>query len=220
MLLCGVTKITEEIAAIHRAIYDNIEARLREFRSLWEKGSDRELFVELVFCLLTPQSGARRCWRAVESLVQKDFLFNGCFDDICGELNIVRFKNNKTRYIMEAREVLWDGGSGSIREALSRFHNAGDRRDWLFRNVKGMGYKEASHYLRNIGLGEDIAILDRHIVKNMHLIGLIDSIPKAMPRRVYLDSENALHIFADRVAIPVSHLDFVLWYKETGDLFK
>jgi N-glycosylase/DNA lyase len=213
-------KITHEITAVHREISESVEARMRAFSSIWEKGDNRDLFIELVFCLLTPQSGARRCWCAVENLVQKGFLFNGGFEEICRELNIVRFKNNKTRYILEARTKFLDRGAYTIRDVLRLAGNTVDMRDCLFKNVRGFGYKEASHYLRNIGLGEDIAILDRHVLKNMRLIGLIDTIPQSMPRRIYLDIENRLRAYARRTAIPLSHLDFVLWFRETGDIFK
>ena len=44
----------------------------------------------------------------------------------------------------------------------------------------GLGYKEASHFLRNIGLSEDIPILDRHILKNLVLLGAIDKVPSSI----------------------------------------
>jgi N-glycosylase/DNA lyase len=213
-------KITDEITASHRAIRESIEARMRVFSAIWEKGNEKDLFVELVFCLLTPQSGARRCWRAVETLVQKGFLFDGGFSEICSELNIVRFKNNKTRYILEARAKFWDRGSCSMRDVLRRAGNTQRMRECLSKTVRGMGLKEASHYLRNIGLGGDIAILDRHVLRSMLLMGLIDTIPRTLTRRIYLDMENRLRAYARHVAIPLGHLDFVLWFRETGDLFK
>jgi N-glycosylase/DNA lyase len=212
--------IEKEILNIHANIAGAVEARLREFRSIWEKGSDKDLFIELVFCLLTPQSSARRCWRALENLMQKGFLFNGCFADICRELVIVRFKNNKTRYLLEAREIFFSPVSRSIRDMLHGCSDVMEMREWLSKNVKGMGYKEASHFLRNIGHGDDIAILDRHILKNMLYLGLINEIPKSLPPMRYRGMETILREYSKKVAIPLNHLDFVLWYKETGDIFK
>jgi len=83
-----------------------------------------------------------------------------------------------------------------------------------------MGHKEASHFLRNIGKGRDLAILDRHILKNMKLIGIIDKIPDSMPPKKYLELEGILRQFSDEVGIPMDHLDIVLWYKETNEIFK
>jgi N-glycosylase/DNA lyase len=207
------------IRQIHREIAGRIEERISEFRKIWRAGDDTKLFIELVFCLLTPQSGARRCWLAMENLLRNDCLFIGGFDDICRELNIVRFKNHKTAYILEAREAFLRQGK-SIRNILHECGNVHGMRDWIAGNVKGLGYKEASHYLRNIGLGDDVAILDRHILRNMHSLRLIDEIPNAISPRLYHDMERRLHAYSKRIEIPLSHLDFVLWYKETGDIFK
>jgi N-glycosylase/DNA lyase len=213
-------KIEKEILSIHATIAEAIDDRLSEFRYIWEKGSDRDLFRELVFCLLTPQSNARMCWRAVENIIRKRLLFNGCFDDICRELNIVRFKNNKTRYILEARDAFIAPKGSSIRGVLGRCGNVADMRDYLYRCVKGMGYKEASHFLRNIGFGDNIAILDRHVLRNMRNLGLIDELPPSLTPSRYCEMENLLKAFSRKIDIPLDHLDFVLWYKETGDIFK
>ncbi len=212
-------KRIEQIRLVHCEISGRVQDRLKEFRNIWDSGDDTALFVELVFCLLTPQSGARRCWQAVETLLKDDCLFGGCFDEICRVLNIVRFKNNKSSYILEARDFFITKGN-SIRRILGDLYDGPGRREWLVKNVKGLGYKEASHYLRNIGLGESIAILDRHILRSMASLGLIDEIPPSLSPRRYLDIEARLRAFAARIGIPLDHLDFVLWYMETGDIFK
>jgi N-glycosylase/DNA lyase len=213
------SKKNMELLRIHGEIAGRIEARIREFRGIWDSGDNTALFIELVFCLLTPQSGARRCWLAVENLLRNDLLFNGGFEDICRELNIVRFKNHKTAYILEARESFMGQGR-SIRNILSDCGSIHGMRAWIAGNVKGLGCKEASHYLRNIGLGDDIAILDRHVLRNMHSLRLIDVIPHSISPVRYHDLERRLRAYSNKIAIPLSHLDFVLWYKETGDIFK
>jgi N-glycosylase/DNA lyase len=212
-------KNNEEIRRIHGEIGGRVENRLREFRRIWKNADDTALFVELVFCLLTPQSGARRCWRAVENLLREGTLFTGNFDEICRELNIVRFKNNKTSYILEARDAFYGPGK-SLRNSLCACSDALEKREWLFRNVKGLGCKEASHYLRNIGLGEGLAILDRHILRSMHAMGLIDRIPASISPLHYRDMEMALEKYARKIRVPLAHLDFVIWYRATGDIFK
>jgi N-glycosylase/DNA lyase len=207
------------IRRTHDDIAGRIEERLGEFRGIWERGDDRELFIELVFCLLTPQSGARRSWRAVQNMLGKGHLFTGGFEEISGELNIVRFKNHKASYILEAREAFVEGGL-SLKKILGGFTTSRDKRQWIAGNIKGLGFKEASHYLRNIGLGDDIAILDRHILRSMRYLGLIGEIPPSISPRIYLVLEERLARYAAKSGIPLGHLDFVLWFIETGDLFK
>lgn len=83
-----------------------------------------------------------------------------------------------------------------------------------------MGYKEASHFLRNIGKGQDLAILDRHILKNLKLLNVIEKIPDSMPPKKYLELEQTMREFSKEIGIPLDHLDIVLWYKETKKIFK
>ena len=214
-----IKKRIDEIKLLHREIASRVEERLAEFRRIGVQGDDCALFIELVFCLLTPQSGARRCGQAVQNLLGKECLMDGSFEDICPELNIVRFKNNKTRYILEARDLFMGPGK-SLRAVIERFSDVFELREWIANNVKGLGYKEASHFLRNIGFGESFAILDRHILRNMVPLGLIRDIPASISPRRYIEMEHSLRHFSDKIGIPLAHLDFVLWYRETGDIFK
>ncbi len=213
-------KTLDEIKQIHTLIKKDIKAQLENFDGIWRNYSEEDIFCELVFCLLTPQSGAYRCWKAVQVLRSKDLIFNGYSGDICSELNIVRFKNKKSVYICMARDLFTIDGNIAIKKILSQHGAVFSRREWLVKNVKGMGFKEASHFLRNTGFGADIAILDRHILKNLKLFGVITDIPSSISRHRYLDIESRMRDFSAAVGIPLAHLDFVLWYKEAGSVFK
>ena len=83
-----------------------------------------------------------------------------------------------------------------------------------------MGYKEASHFLRNIGLGKDLAILDRHILRNLQNLGVINEIPKTLSKNKYLEIEEKMRVFSKNIGIPLDHLDLLLWFKQTGRIFK
>jgi len=80
--------------------------------------------------------------------------------------------------------------------------------------------KEASHFLRNIGLGKDLAILDRHILKNLKEYGVINEIPKSITKKVYIAIEDKMREFSKRINIPMDELDLLFWSKETGIIFK
>ena len=207
----------EELKKIYSIKKHEICLRLEEFKKIWHEDDER-IFVELVFCLLTPQSKARICWDAVLNLLEKNLLFKGDICQISKNLN-VRFKNNKARYIVEARKFFTKNNRMDIKSKLKDFNNIFELRDWLVQNVKGVGYKETSHFLRNIGLGENLAILDRHILKNLKLFKVIKEIP-ILSRKRYYEVENKMRKFADKIAIPMTHLDLLLWYKETGEVFK
>ncbi len=210
----------DELHRIHDTIRVEIESRLGEFTRIYKEASETDIFRELIFCLLTPQSSARRCWEALQSLEEKNLLVQGESVDIVPVLNIVRFKNKKAENIIRARSLFMEKGCINVRRRIDAPGEAFAVRGWLAVNVKGMGYKEASHFLRNIGRGENVAILDRHILRNLLHLGVIDHIPGSLHPRQYLRIEEKMKTFSREIDIPLEHLDFVLWYRETGDIFK
>lgn len=209
-----------EIKEVYKEIKGRIEERLEEFREVWERGDDYELFSEFVFCLLTPQSKAGICWEAVLQLKKDGVLLSGSVYDIKERLRGVRFKNNKAEYIIHARDKFLKDGQFLIKKLLVEERDIFEIRDFLVKNVKGMGYKEASHFLRNIGFGKDFSILDRHILRNLYNFGIIKKKIKILSRKKYLEVEEKMRNFSYKIGIPLEHLDFVFWFKETGEIFK
>lgn len=207
----------QELKELYEPVKEQIDARLEEFRQIWEKATDEELFIELVFCLLTPQSKAKTCWKAVLRLNRKRMLSGGEPCQIRDELFGVRFNRRKAEYICLARKTF---STYPLRATLKEFDDPFKAREWLVENVLGMGYKEASHFLRNIGLGEDLAILDRHILKNLKRLGVIKDVPSTLSRRTYLDIERKMTEFSKRAGISMGRMDLLLWYKEAGEVFK
>jgi N-glycosylase/DNA lyase len=211
----------EEIEFIYSSKKEKINLRLEEFSKVWAEGTDKEIFAELIFCILTPQASGKSCWAAVENMIRKDILYKGDLGRISKEIKGARFINKKAAYIIEAREkFLGNDETTSLRSIISKIKDGYRARDWLANNIKGIGYKEASHLLRNIGFERNLAILDRHILKNLHLVGALESIPNSISKRRYFDIEKKMLEFANAIQIPMSHLDFVMWYKETGEIFK
>lgn len=210
-------KHLNDLLVLYESIRDRIEERLEDFRRLWAEGDEVDLFAELVFCLLTPQSKARVCWDAVVSMREAGVLTAGVYEDVLPHLRGVRFKYTKARRVVKARWILEH--PGGIRGFLGE-GAPGVQRERLVNAVEGYGLKEASHFLRNIGLGENLAILDRHILKNLHLLGVIEEFPGSMTERRYLEIEDRMRDFSTSVGIPLSHLDLLLWYRQTGEVFK
>ncbi len=210
-----------ELKKIYKEIAPEIKARLGEFRQLIEGSDDYAIYKELIFCLLTPQSKARVCWQAVCRLDESGFLLRGTEKQVRDCLVGVRFKNNKARYILEARNRFVCPSSGPYMAGfINEFEDVLALRKWLVKNVKGLGYKEASHFLRNIGLGENLAILDRHILKNLRYFGVIEEAPSSLTAGRYMEIEEKMREFSDRIGIPMDELDLLLWYKEAGEVFK
>ncbi len=200
---------------VYKKIKREIIRRINEFNKNRKK--EERIFSELVFCILTPQSKARVCWSAVENLSKNGLLFKGDKNTIINYLKGIRFKRKKAKYILEARKIFIE--KNFLKTKLKN-ENPEKIREWLVKNLKGIGYKEASHFLRNIGLGKRFAILDRHILKSLKFFGLIKKIPKNLSKKEYLKIEKKMLEFSKKINIPIEHLDFVLWYRETGGIFK
>ena len=92
-------------------------------------------------------------------------------------------------------------------------------RDWLVENIKGYGYKEASHFLRNIGLGEQLAILDVHILRELSENGLIskDEKMKGLSPKLYLETEKTFVGLAKKLGLKPAELDIAVWLARSGN---
>ncbi|MCK5005521.1 MAG: DNA lyase, partial [Candidatus Aminicenantes bacterium] len=169
-----------ELQHEYKTIRSDIENRLVEFRKIWEEGSSEDIFYELMFCLMTPQSKAELCWASVQRIRKRDILKIDKSEDILDDMTGVRFKYKKSNYILEARDKFYRNGAFNIKDVISGFSDVGEMRKWLVSNIKGIGLKEAGHFLRNIGLGKTITILDRHILKNLKNFSVIKEVPSSM----------------------------------------
>jgi len=108
-----------------------------------------------------------------------------------------------------------------LRERLLSFRDQNARRDWLAKDprVKGLGYKEASHFLRNIGF-KGYGILDKHIVRSLYELKVIDSPKPPTSREKYLSTEDRMRRFAGNAGINFDELDLLLWSMKTGEILK
>jgi len=212
-------KIVKEIKQVYSKFKKQIESRLNSFKKIGENASAEELFTELAFCILTPQSKAKLCWEAILEMQKKDILLKGTKKEINKELQKVRFKNKKTEHLVEARNKFFCD-SNSIYSNIKKTKSPLELREYLAKNIKGIGWKEASHFLRNIGLGTDIAILDRHILKNLIELGVLEEYPKNLSEKKYEEIEEKMKKLSKDLNIPMDTLDHVFWAKETGEVFK
>lgn len=200
--------LKEKIAIVPRDVKKLIDERMDSFKEKWEKRD--EWFSELCFCILTANSSAK-----IGIKIQNEIDFvNLSKEEISKELKRLgyRFYNRRAEFIIAARKF------SNLKEILAN-KDGKEMREWLVKNVKGIGYKEASHFLRNVGV-KGLAILDRHILKNMCKNGLIDEIPAKLNKRKYLEIEKILEEVAKSIGMDMGELDLYLWWMETGKVLK
>jgi N-glycosylase/DNA lyase len=192
-----------------------VKERIEEFRLLNTLGED-EWFSELCFCLLTANSSAQKGVQVQTAI--GDGFSTLPQQELSTRLRKLgyRFFNKRAEYIVAARKH-----SKGLKKRIQKLAKKDTRkaREWLVENVKGMGYKEASHFLRNVGY-TDVAILDRHILRTLHENQMIPQVPKSLTRVQYLTYENLLRLLAYRFRLSLAALDLYLWYLKTGKVLK
>ena len=210
----------EKIKTAHSESRAEILKRLAEFKAVWQTGTDERLWEEMVFCFFTGGCSARMGLRSVEAV--RPILLNGNQDELAATLRGKhRYPNARASYIVASREFLQEHCNLRLRKKLQSFDNDLERRDWLVKEkrIKGLGYKEASHYLRNIGL-KGYAILDKHILRSLAELEIIDDPKPPNTRLKYLTIEEKLKNLAKTAEIDFDELDFVLWSLKTGEILK
>lgn len=203
----------KELLRHHRALRKPIRVRLAEFAAV----PPSEYFYELIYCLLTPQSSAVNADAVVRKLRAGGFFEQG-FDAeplLRDPAHYIRFHRVKARRLLEAR-----ARHAETMSILASVQPARDLRDALVHHVNGFGIKEATHFMRNIGRNGGLAILDRHILRNLARCGAIRSIPATLTRKRYLLIERRFDQFARRIGISLDELDLAFWSLETGEIRK
>jgi len=212
----------ESVIANHRARRKEIQRRLGEFHEVWRKGSDARLWEELAYCIFTAGASARMGLASVDAV--RSLLLNGQPEEMTLALKTAgahRFPVARPAYIVTTRNYFRATFRMELRKRLRSFSDPFERRDWLAqeKQVKGLGYKESSHFLRNIGV-RGHAILDKHVMRCLTEMGVTDSIKPPATRKKYLEIEHEFGRFAKDIGVDFDELDLVLWSMKTGEILK
>ncbi|MFH1420695.1 MAG: N-glycosylase/DNA lyase [Candidatus Aenigmatarchaeota archaeon] len=195
--------LVSKINALKRSDVSKIvRERIKEFKSV----PTSRWFSELCFCILTANSTAKK---GIE--IQQSTDFNLTEKNMAKHLKKMghRFPNARAEFICNApMDVAKQLDGKTSREA----------REWLADNVKGIGMKEASHFLRNVGY-DDVAIIDRHILNVLSEHGVIEK-PKTLSKKRYEEIEEKLVELGRATDLSLAELDLYLWYMKTGIVLK
>lgn len=215
----------EGIKQQYREEKEVIEQRLEEFSELRD-ASEYRLFKEFVFVILTSQTSAKKAWEAAEQLDSQDLLLDGDRSEIAEVLrdNEVQYEENKASYIVENRQTL---SQPTLQDPTNELkisykideNNLEKTRRWMVENLQGVGWKAASHFLRNIGYS-NLAIVSGYISEDLAELGLTESAQQPGNEDEYLEAEEKMRKLAEELEISVEALDLVLWSMETGEVFK
>jgi len=212
----------ERVVATHRARKKEIKTKLSEFAEVWRDGSDARLWEELAFCIFTAGASARMGLNSIDAV--RSLLLDGESEEMTRALKKAgahRFPVARPRYIVTTRAYFRANFDMALRQRLRSFADPFERRDWLAqeKQIKGLGYKESSHFLRNIGV-KGHAILDKHVMRCLAEVGVIDSSRPPANRKGYLEIEQKFLQFAKDIKVNCDELDLVLWSMKTGEILK
>lgn len=210
----------ENIRIAHQTRQGEIRARLAQFRDIWKTGSNERLWEELAYCIFTAGASARMGLRSIEAV--GSLLCDGTREQMTRALTSVhRYPRARPGYIVTTRDYLHQDCGMRIRDRLESFSDPIERRDWLAcePRIKGLRYKESSHFLRNIGLS-GYAILDKHVLRSLAELGIIETPRPPTTRARYLETERLMKQFARKLRIDFDELDLVLWSMKTGEILK
>lgn len=207
-LLSLVKQVIPEIKGV-------VDQRLSSFSSFKDLPDDA-WFSELCFCILTANSKAETAINIQKELHTEGFLRKRHQSlSSCIRNNKHRFHNNKAKYIIEARK--FKNIKSIVHEKLNDLDQVSVR-NWVAESIKGIGYKEASHFLRNVGFF-DVAILDRHILRMLSEYNYI-TLPKSLSKNHYLHIESVFSSISKELNMSPGELDLYVWYLVTGKVLK
>jgi N-glycosylase/DNA lyase len=195
-----------------------IKKTLKEFKETWK--DEEKIYEELCFCILTPQSSAKQAMKCIEELKKHKLLDKGLSSEKEKYVKKVRFYKTKAKRLEEAQKKF---PKNKIRKILTENglpKNPRQCRNFLVKEVNGYGMKESSHFLRNIGFGETISILDRHILKNLVKCKIIEEVPPTITIKKYLEIEEKMKRFCEKNKISFAELDLIFWSNQTGQVLK
>ena len=167
----------------------NAIRQLKPFSGEW---NDENLFETITAALMRPQFEPR------------------CMD---GSLRRYRFPRQKASVIVKARQ--WVQSQEQLEEHVVQLGSAKARRRFLC-ECPGVGFKTASWLLRNLGLGDELAIIDIHVLRA--LVGAKRVPDEIQMPRDYELAEEAFLEWCGELGAPSAAFDLFVWHWQRGIL--
>ena len=207
-----------ELTNLYKLRQSKIKERLNDFSIVLEDSNER-VFEELCFCILTANSSAKSGIKSISHI--KQLLLTGSKEQLQKGLkeSNYRFPNKRAEYIVATRTRLTQDINIDLKAKIMSTKDKEELRDYFVNNIKGFGYKEASHFLRNIGL-TGYCILDKHIINTLHEFNIINNSLTPKNKQQYLAIESKMIQFAKNININIDELDLLLWSRKTGEILK
>lgn len=217
----------QQILQVINKVKPYVDKRINEFISLKEKKYTTfdfnpfldikpytaDIFSEACFCILTAN------FKATTGIkIQAEVGIEG-FKNFPIEKLYEIFKKNGHRFALQRAERIVNLRSlENFLLDVASYESGKKARIDLVKKINGYGFKEASHFLRNIGF-TDVAIIDRHISRFLFENGYVKP-RKTITKNVYLECEEALEKIGEDLNLNQAELDLYIFYIKTGKVLK
>lgn len=218
------------LSAINNAIREvcSVLEEKRHLPNSWPEMTEDGLWRELVACILGSRVRFEVAYSAIERMDKRHLFsekrrasrFEQYEEQVTEVLSERGASGDSVRYpffrirakqIRRAAERLY-GRKGGLRSFLEYSHDIRDARRRLASEVSGLGPKQASLFLRNIGYAENVAVLDIHVLTYMSWVGLTEGLVKSVPTmRKYEKLEDAFIKYANSFGCTPDHFDLAVW---------
>ena len=207
-------KEKRELLELYELKKEEIRNRLLEFKEAFQEADDHQIFHELSFCILSSGVGPKIAGQCMKAIGEK--LVDGEENELLSSLEAIhKYAENMSRYIVFTREYLKKEHGFLLKSLVGSFEDRVERRDFFAKNpgIKGLGYVQASHFLRNLGFS-GYAILDRNNITSLFELGIINEAKYPLTKKRYLETESLMTDSAHQLGMSLDEFDLLLWSRK------
>jgi len=129
-----------------------------------------------------------------------------------GQFRKYRYPNKRSIQIVKAAKTIY-AENRTIKKVLQESKSDIEARQFFVTTVSGLGIKEASHFLRNIGYSDSLAIIDVHVLSFLQRLCLVRLEKKrTLTDKLYVMIEKVMRNFAKFHNLILSVLDLAIWH--------
>lgn len=185
--------------------------------------TEREHWRELSCCLLSSQVPYGLASAAADAIDDADLLTCARADQVAleavlssplqvaGRTRRYRFPVARAAQLASTHRAVHAAARG-LSALLDSFADAQQARGWFIEYAAGFGPKQASMFLRNAGYSYELAVLDRHVLNYMTVLGMQDGGSHSMSSLArYHHCEAKLVRHASELGFRVGLLDWAVW---------
>ena len=133
-----------------------------------------------------------------------------------GGLRKYRYPQKRSEEIINAAQILY--ANSSIKKILNNSTSDIAVRNFLVNKIPGIGIKESSHFLRNIGYSNSLAIIDVHVLNFLKQYNYVDPIEvQTLTKLKYEKLEIILQNLAEFHKLDLNILDLAIWHYMRND---